>query len=596
MINELKKKGIILQVAVLFLIGIVMIAVLTYWSESFLSDANVKGRMEDKAADTANEIMEAIREYPAYEWLLSYWYENYESMDCEYDVDFSGDTETKDKSIILSQKYPDIPLRYATQEDIESMTSEDQKMYAEVAYSWFITRINQIKSTFGIDYLFGVITEEPYENQFFLFSAADPGAVRGTNYEEVYPLGTQVTVSGSQVLAMKNAQKNLNHLADAGDYLDYYAYFGDVGDHILLIGLTFSLTGINENVTYQTMSGTVTAVIYQLALSLMCLAMLYLFVLRPLKTVQENIRLYKQTKNSEEVKKNLSDIVSYNEIGQLADDVKDLAEEIDHYLSEIEDITAEKERINAELSLASRIQMAMLPSTFPAFPDRKEFSVYASMDPAKEVGGDFYDFFLVDDDHLCFLIADVSGKGVPAALFMMASCIILKNNAMMGKSPGKILEDTNNSICSNNKEEMFVTVWLGILELSTGRLTAANAGHDFPIIKHPGGRFEMEKTVHGFIVGGMKGMKYKEYTVDLEPGSSILLYTDGVPEATDSEGKMYGLDRLVDVLNTYQGNDPGEMLKTVKNSVGDFVKDAEQFDDLTLLGLCLHDLAQGEKD
>lgn len=243
-------------------------------------------------------------------------------------------------------------------------------------------------------------------------------------------------------------------------------------------------------------------------------------------------------------------------------------------------------RIESELGLATRIQADMLPNTFPAFPDRPEFDIYASMDPAKEVGGDFYDFFLVDKDHLCMVMADVSGKGVPAALFMMASKIILANNAMMGKSPAQILTDTNEAICSNNREEMFVTVWLGILELSTGKLTAASAGHEYPILKNADGSYEIFKDKHGFVIGGMPGARYKEYELTLTPGSRLFLYTDGVPEATDAEGNMFGIERTVDALNRIAPDaTPEETLKEIRKEVDGFVKAAEQFDDLTMLNL-----------
>ena len=231
-------------------------------------------------------------------------------------------------------------------------------------------------------------------------------------------------------------------------------------------------------------------------------------------------------------------------------------------------------RIESELNLASGIQADMLPNIFPAFPDRKEFDIYATMEPAKEVGGDFYDFFLIDDDHLCMIMADVSGKGVPAALFMMASKIILANNAMMGKSPAQILTDTNAAICSNNREEMFVTVWLGILEISTGKLTAANAGHEYPAIKHADGSFELFKDNHGLVIGGMDGTKYKEYTISLEPGSKVFLYTDGVPEATDSQSKMFGVQQMLLALNSDCDATPEATLKNVRAAVDRFVKDA----------------------
>ena len=247
------------------------------------------------------------------------------------------------------------------------------------------------------------------------------------------------------------------------------------------------------------------------------------------------------------------------------------------------DKDVETARISTELNLATRIQADMVPNIYPAFPDRREFDVYATMDPAKEVGGDFYDFFLIDDDHLCLVMADVSGKGVPAALFMMASKIILANNAMIGKSPAQILTDTNAAICSHNREEMFVTVWLGILEISTGKLVAANAGHEYPVVKHGDGSFEVLRDKHGFVIGGMAGMKYKEYELTLEPGSKLFLYTDGVPEATDAESNMFGADRMLEALNEKKDGTTVEILKHVRASVDGFVKDAEQFDDLTML-------------
>lgn len=238
-----------------------------------------------------------------------------------------------------------------------------------------------------------------------------------------------------------------------------------------------------------------------------------------------------------------------------------------------------------DLALATRIQADMLPNVFPAFPEREEFDVYASMNPAKEVGGDFYDFFFIDEDHLGIVMADVSGKGVPAALFMMISMTLIKNNALSGKSPAEVLEDTNNQICANNKEEMFVTAWFGILDIKNGKITAANAGHEFPIVKHPNGDFELYKDKHGFVIGGMEGMKYKEYELDLKPGSTLFLYTDGVPEATNQQNELFGVERAVEALNEDPNRSPEELLKAVDDAVWRFVGDADQFDDLTMLCL-----------
>jgi len=274
-----------------------------------------------------------------------------------------------------------------------------------------------------------------------------------------------------------------------------------------------------------------------------------------------------------------------DEIEVLAESFAALSLKTREYIKQITEITAEKERIGTELALATRIQADMLPNIYPAFPDRPEFDIYAAMDPAREVGGDFYDFFLVDDDHLCMVMADVSGKGVPAALFMMASRIILASHAKQGKSPAQILTDANAAICQNNREEMFVTVWLGILEISTGTLTAANAGHEYPVVLQPGGRFELYKDKHGFVIGGMDGVRYKEYSLTLAPGAKLFLYTDGVPEATDAHSELFGTERMLAALNDDPAAPPEEMLKNVRRAVDGFVREAEQFDDLTMLGL-----------
>ena len=230
-------------------------------------------------------------------------------------------------------------------------------------------------------------------------------------------------------------------------------------------------------------------------------------------------------------------------------------------------------------------QAGMLPGIFPAFPERKEFDIYASMDPVRRVGGDFYDFFFVDRDRLCLLIADVSGKGIPAALFMMASKIILADNAKSGKSPAQILQDTNEAICSNNPEGMFVTVWLGILDITTGVLTTANAGHEYPALMHAGGQFELFRDKHGLVVGGMPGMKYHEHSLQMHPGSKLFVYTDGVPEATDAENALFGTNRMLQALNAHANDTPKEILRGVRLAVNEFVSDMEQFDDLTMMCL-----------
>jgi sigma-B regulation protein RsbU (phosphoserine phosphatase) len=243
----------------------------------------------------------------------------------------------------------------------------------------------------------------------------------------------------------------------------------------------------------------------------------------------------------------------------------------------------EQERIANELDMAREIQVSALPQTFPAFPDRDEFDLFASMTPAKEVGGDFYDFFMTDKEHLALVIADVSGKGIPSALFMMTSKTLIRNELMTGCDPATALERVNAQLREQNSSGMFVTVWLAVLEISTGKGLVCNAGHEHPAIRHAGGEFELLKYPHCVVVGALKRAKYRNREFELRPGDCVFVYTDGVPEATNAAKEMFGTERLVDALNQNADANPEELAQIVKETVNGFVGDAPQFDDLTML-------------
>ena len=583
-----KNKGkisIITQVAIMLAACIILTGILTYFTQIDSSARLVTKMTEEKAEMTAREVSMAVREYPSYPWLLDYWTEHAADMNIDYDEDYVRGSWTQKKVRLLMAHQPEIDLQYAGVNEIEALPPDDQKLYAEIIYSWLITRVDQIKEVDDVDFLFCVATGPPYKDQFFVFSAADPGAVRGTEYEQVYPIGVTAEVSESQQIGMEDAVKHSSHIAEAGNYVDYYSYLATIDDRDYLIGLTYNQLPILDRITDNSRNGIIISMIYQVLLSFFIAVGVLFTVIRPLKTVQENIRKYKDTKDSTSIVQSLSEIDMRNEIGELAGDVTELAKEIDAYVDEISTITAEKERIGAELSLATEIQVSTLPHIFPPFPERDEFDIYAVMDPAREVGGDFYDFFLIDDDHLGLVMADVSGKGVPAALFMMISKIIVKNCAIIGMSPAQALSTANDMLCDNNRAEMFVTVWAGILEISTGKLIAANAGHEYPAIKKPGGKYELFRDEHGFVVAAMEGLEYKEYELQLEPGTALFLYTDGVPEATNPEKELFGTDRMIEALNTEPDADAEQVLRNVRVHVDRFVRDAEQFDDLTMMSL-----------
>lgn len=273
------------------------------------------------------------------------------------------------------------------------------------------------------------------------------------------------------------------------------------------------------------------------------------------------------------------------EVGDLARSYISMVEDIGGYVTNLQKVTAEKERINAELSLASSIQAHMLPCIFPAFPDRDEFDVYASMTPAKEVGGDFYDFFMVDDSHMAVVMADVSGKGVPAALFMVIAKTLIKNYAQSGIKPEEVFTTVNRLLCDGNKAGLFVTAWLGVLELTTGKLTYVNAGHNPPLIKQNDGEFTYLKSRVSFVLAGMETIKYRQNEITIAPGDRLFLYTDGVTEATNSSIELYGEERLSAFMNSHSGENAEEILHDLKADIYAFQGEAPQFDDITMLML-----------
>ena len=277
------------------------------------------------------------------------------------------------------------------------------------------------------------------------------------------------------------------------------------------------------------------------------------------------------------------DIKTGDEIEDLANAFTKMDTDLREYIKDLSVITAEKERMGAELNVAADIQKSMLPLIFPAFPELSEFDLYATMDPAREVGGDFYDFFMVDRDHIALVMADVSGKGIPASLFMMVSKIFIKNNVQSGMSPSEALRKANEQLIENNKAEMFVTVWLAVLNIRTGKGIAANAGHEHPALRRCGGAFEMVKYKHPPAVGMIEDLQFREHEFALEAGDTLFVYTDGVTEATNADEEFFGEERLLKALNDHPDADPQDILPHVKKCIDDFVGEAPQFDDITML-------------
>lgn len=309
-------------------------------------------------------------------------------------------------------------------------------------------------------------------------------------------------------------------------------------------------------------------------------------LVKPINSLASAASSYVEAKEEGEVSAlALLDIHTGDEVENLSHALKRMERDINGYIENLTHVTAEKERIGAELSVATHIQASMLPCIFPAFPNRREFDIYATMTPAKEVGGDFYDFFLVDDDHLAVVIADVSGKGVPAALFMVIAKTLIKDHTQSGKPPEEVFTEVNRQLCEANDENLFVTAWMGVLEISTGKLVYVNAGHNPPVIGRKNGETEFLRSRPGFVLAGLDFTKYRAGSLELMPGDLLYLYTDGVTEATNTAQELYGEERLKRTLDANVSAAPEEIFKAVKKDLDDFVADAPQFDDITMLAM-----------
>ena len=450
------------------------------------------------------------------------------------------------------------------------------------------------KEKMGLKYFYVVVPED--EVMFYIWDAGvagEDGVCDLGDTDAYYGGGNELmhsafAVDAEQTILITNNEE-YGYLASA-----YVAILNRAGTPVALASVDISMDMIDQQIR-QFLGLTLCVVLVVLLLSIFAY---YYYVrrilIRPLGTLHHAAigLVESRMENLSDFK---VDLHTGDELEDLSDSFRYMVSELNEYIRDLSRVTAEKERIGAELDVARHIQASMLPCIFPAFPERHEFDIYASMTPAKEVGGDFYDFFLVDDDHLAIVMADVSGKGVPAALFMMISKTLLKSAAQSGLSPKAVLEKVNNQLCENNDAEMFVTVWLGILEISTGKMKCANAGHEYPAIMRRGGGFQLFKDKHGLVLAGMEGARYREYELELNEGDRLFVYTDGVPEATNADTVLYGTDRMLHALNEAKDRSCCELLASLHRDVDAFVGAADQFDDITMLCIELRTVANGMK-
>lgn len=444
--------------------------------------------------------------------------------------------------------------------------------------------LQDVREKLGLKYFYVVVPED--EVMYYIWDAGVPGedGVCDLGDTDAYYGGGNELMHGAfavdaeQTILITNNEE-YGYLASA-----YVAILNKAGTPVALASVDISMDMIDQQIR-QFLGLTLCVVLAVLLLSIFAY---YYYVrrilIRPLRTLH-HAAIGLVESRMEDLSHFRVEVNTGDELEELAHSFQYMVSELNEYIQNLSRVTAEKERIGAELDVATHIQKSMLPCIFPPFPDRKEFDIFATMNPAKEVGGDFYDFFMVDDSHLAVVMADVSGKGVPAALFMVIGKTLIKDHTQPGVSLGEVFSKVNNMLCDSNSEGLFITAFEGVLDLKTGEFRYVNAGHELPFICKQSEGFEAYKIRAGFVLAGMEDLRYREGTLQLAPGDRIFLYTDGVPEATNGNNELYGMERLNHILNQNIQSTPEKVLEEVKADVDAFVGDAPQFDDITMLCL-----------
>ncbi len=589
-----RNQKLIRQIGILFFIQVILI---TLVNVSVVYQNNLKIYIEERSQSSLNLARYVAKDMENTEdmgWLISYWRENYQNMKLLYD----SEKAEKDRVADFMKKYPQYSLENITVREIEKMSSAAQKEYAECRYMQFMNQFNELKRSYHPTYLFCFYPKSDRELFYFL-TGTEEWETRGDDREDIFRLGTisEYPIDDYPVLTQTwksgKIQKELEQPVKSGELSGYYHVYAPVrenGKTICLIGVTLETNTVQKDLRQKLLvvEGMEIACIF--LTGIMLLILVQGVVLRPILRLRKGMLQYEKDKDSAKVMESLAGTVSKNEIGQLTNGFMGLTQEIDSHIEKIRNITTEQERLRTELSLAASIQLDMIPKNYP---ESSKINLAGSMEPAREVGGDFFDVFSIDDNHVALLIGDVSGKGIPAALFMARSITVIRNFTMMGLPVDEVFTRTNQELCHNNDSELFTTSWLGIYELDSGKLVFTEAGHDEPVCLRNTGETELLRPKKKkMVLGGMPGIRYIQNETVLKPGELLLLYTDGVPEANNEKEELYGMERFQKSVAAHTdlvSKGAKEFLHAVRSDVSAFVGEAEQFDDLTMLALVVRE-------
>ena len=459
-------------------------------------------------------------------------------------------------------------------------------------------RLNELTETAQLAYIYLTVVSNDYKNRTYVFDT-----VNSLVLNNPFPLGHVESLEKKT----PDYIEDLRRLFDDGAQVSYFSYKkggGHVttsipvrdftGAVVAVMSVVKPMKEIAEYKTNYLRSLVVAALGFTIFFISIYLISLIRGMVRPLMFIIDETSHFAE--HHGELTGILKKIKNRDELGLLAKSVEKMSADMNRYIADLTRATAERERLGAELNVATKIQAEMLPRVFPPYENHPEIELFATMSPAKEVGGDFYDFFMVDDNHFAVVVADVSGKGVPAALFMVIAKTLLKDAAYRFKTPAEIFEHVNDILCEGNESGLFVTCWMAILEISTGRLQFANAGHTSPILCQNGNASYVQ-TKPNLMLAAMEGVPYKNHEISIQPGDKLFIYTDGVTEATDKNNQLYGEERLLTVLKRDEAKElpPKKLLAFVREDIDAFVGGADQFDDITMLGMIFKERSEENK-
>ena len=586
----MKKKSLAKQFEALFIL-FTLVTILVSSLMNYLNQTRMYHRSYVESLQQMTSHLSGLIQAEGDEFVnLKQWFSAH-TEEVQIPLDFQEDLPRAKSAFqeYISAHYPGrafgVDLRF------EELDHEAQKLYVNYRFEHWFKVFTDSSQEFELSYVYFLYPEEDKDHVMNYMLDATMTPVTTQDGKVILFLGDQVYENPAEFKYMWNAwdsgtpQDGFDSMDNEFGYVYTYCYPLLIdGEKVGLVCADISVDRVNSEILATVVGQTLVS----LAILAVATYLLYLFlnrrILKRIGWLENQVETYAQDKLPAISQEILDNRGQEDELGSLAGRFAGMITELDEYMLNLQQVTAEKERIGAELSVATQIQADFLPKIFPVFNNTVEFDIYATMTPAKEVGGDFYDFFYVDEHHLALVIADVSGKGVPAALFMVISKTLIKNRLMSGDSPAQALMNVNEQLCEGNEAEYFVTVWAAVVDLRTGEVVEANAGHEYPALCQKDGSYALVRTKHSPAVAIMEGMRFRERSFRLNPGDRLFVYTDGVTEATDAQNQLFGEERLVTALNQNPGLTQEKLLASVRESIDTFVGEAPQFDDLTMLG------------